>query len=94
MGVIGSNPSATLDADGARAMLRAFGSLLYALGLELFSIEKKKIDAPEAVVSLAQERWEAKQVRDFAKADALRVELLKQGWIVKDAKDGFELEAK
>jgi len=93
-GVLGSNPAATLDAEGARAMLRAFGSLLYALGLELFSVGEKKVDAPEAIVSLAEERWEAKQAKDFAKADALRDELLNRGWIVKDAKDGFELEAK
>ncbi|MFP4259866.1 MAG: cysteine--tRNA ligase [Opitutales bacterium] len=92
-GVIGSNPAAALDAPGARAMLHAFGGLLYALGLELFSVEEKENDAPEAILALAQERWDAKQAKDFAKADALRDELLKQGWSVKDTKDGFELEA-
>lgn len=28
------------------------------------------------------------------KTDALRDKLLEQGWVVKDGKDGFELEAK
>lgn len=93
-GVIGSNPAAALDADGARAMLRAFGSLLYALGLQLFTAEEVTIDAPEEVVQLAQQRWEAKQAKDWGKADELRDALLAKGWVVKDSKDGFELNPK
>ncbi|MGB1127518.1 MAG: cysteine--tRNA ligase [Opitutales bacterium] len=91
-GVIGSNPAAKLDAEEAREMLRAFGSLLYALGLELFTVQEKQIDAPEAIIALAQERWEAKQAKDWGKADALRDALLEKGWIVKDSKEGFDLE--
>jgi cysteinyl-tRNA synthetase len=93
-GVIGSNPAATLDVEGARNMLRAFGSLLYALGLKLFTVEIKKTDAPDDIVALAQTRWNAKQAKDWGKADELRDELLNQGWVVKDGKDGFELEPK
>lgn len=91
-GVIGANPAATLDADGARALLRACGSLLYALGLELFTVAAKKSDAPADVQALAQQRWDAKQAKDFAQADTLRDKLLEKGWQVKDGKDGFELE--
>ncbi|MGZ0656268.1 cysteine--tRNA ligase [Coraliomargarita sp. W4R53] len=91
-GVIGSNPAASLDPAGARAMLRAFGSLLYALGLELFTVEVAKVDAPAEVVALAQARWDAKQAKDWGKADELRNTLLAQGWVIKDSKDGFELE--
>lgn len=91
-GVIGSNPAAALDAKGAREMLRAFGSLLYALGLELFTVEAKQVDAPEEVIALAQQRWEAKQAKDWAKADELRDAILTAGWTVKDSKDGFNLE--
>jgi len=91
-GVIGSNPAASLDADGARALLRAFGSLLYALGLELFTVEVKKVDAPDEVVALAQARWESKQAKDWTKADELRDTLLALGWVIKDSKDGFEIE--
>jgi len=91
-GVVGSNPAASLDADAARALLRAFGSLLHALGLQLFTVEAEPVDAPAEIAALAQARWEAKQAKDFAKADALRDELLEKGWIVKDGKDWFELE--
>ena len=75
-------------------MLRALGSLLYALGLELFTVEEKVIDAPTEIVALAEERWEAKQAKDWGKADELRDELLEHGWVVKDSKDGFELQGK
>ena len=91
-GVIGSNPAASLDADGARAMLRAFGSLLYALGLKLFTIETKHVEAPEEIIALAQARWEAKQAKDWVKADELRDELLAKGWTVNDSKDDFAIE--
>jgi cysteinyl-tRNA synthetase len=93
-GVIGSNPAASLDADAARAMLKALGTLLYALGLKLFTLEGDTVDAPAAIVALAQARWDAKQAKDWSKADELRDTLLAQGWVVKDNKDGFELEVK
>ena len=93
-GVVGSNPALSLDAKGARAMLRALGSLLYALGLELFTVEEKFIDAPADIVALGEARWEAKQAKDWGKADELRGVLMAKGWAVRDSKDGFELEAK
>ena len=91
-GVIGSNPAASFEADGAREMLRTFGSLLYALGLELFTIEAKNVNAPEEIVALAQARWDAKQAKDWGKADEFRNELLAKGWTVNDSKDGFDIE--
>ena len=93
-GVIGSNPAASLEADGARAMLRSFGSLLYALGLELFTVETKQLDAPEEIIALAQARWDAKQAKDWGKADEFRDELLAKGWTITDNKDGFTIEPK
>lgn len=91
-GVIGSNPAASLDAEDARSMLRAFGSLLYALGLELYKTEEKIIDVPADIIALANARWAAKQSKDFNKSDALREELIEKGWVVNDEKDGFNLE--
>jgi cysteinyl-tRNA synthetase len=91
-GVIGSNPAASLNAEDARSMLRAFGSLLYALGLELYKTEEKIIDTPADIIALANARWAAKQSKDFNKSDALREELIEKGWVVNDEKDGFNLE--
>jgi cysteinyl-tRNA synthetase len=44
------------------------------------------------VLALAQQRWEAKQAREWAQADELRDALLAEGWVVKDRKDGYDLE--
>ncbi len=90
-GVIGSNPAPSLKLEEARNLLDAFGSILYALGIELYTVETPKQEAPEEILALAQQRWEAKQARDWKKADALRDEILAAGWIVKDSKDGFEI---
>ncbi len=49
------------------------------------------VEVPAEVRKLADERWEAKQSRDWAAADRLRDALLEQGWQVKDGKDGYEL---
>jgi cysteinyl-tRNA synthetase len=73
-------------------MLRTFGSLLYALGLKLFTIEAKHLDAPEEIIALAQARWDAKQSKDWVKADEFRDELLAKGWTVNDSKEGFSIE--
>ena len=91
-GVVGSNPAASLSPEGARAMLRAFGSLMHALGLELFDSNDKPCDAPAAIKAMADRRWAAKQKRDFQEADRLRDLLLEEGWAVQDGKDGFTLE--
>ena len=90
--VIGSSPLDGIKKSDAQKMLQAFNSLLYALGLQLFTSEKTPTTIPDAVIALAQERWKAKQSKDWAKADQLRDSLLNQGWIVKDNKNDFELE--
>ena len=56
-----------------------------------FDFEIKK-EIPEEIQKLAQERWEAKQNKDFAKADLLRNEIAKAGYCVKDSKDGYTIE--
>ncbi|MEM7790824.1 MAG: cysteine--tRNA ligase [Verrucomicrobiota bacterium] len=91
-GLIGSNPATVLDAEGAREMLRALGCLLYALGINLFTTEKEEIDAPADIIRLAQARWEAKQSKNWSEADNLRDQIFNQGWLVRDKKDGFNLD--
>ncbi len=62
----------------------------FALGLDL-PLPVERVTAPPDIVALAQARWDAKQAKDFAKADALRKELIARGWKTLDRKDGFEL---
>ncbi len=57
-----------------------------------FIKQKNKDEIPQDIINLAQKRWQAKKDRDFALADSLRGELLEKGYVVKDSKDGFEIE--
>ncbi len=68
---------------------KGFLAVQYALGLAL--AEPEKAAAPQEVVDLAQQRWEAKQAKDWAAADSLRDQVTAAGWQIKDAPDGFEL---
>ena len=89
--VIGSHPSDQMNAEQARSMLTALGSLLYALGLNLFTASDIDATVPDDILALAKHRWEAKQAHDWDKADQLRGTLLAKGWNIEDSKDGFNL---
>ncbi|HWA86876.1 MAG TPA: hypothetical protein VG710_11680, partial [Opitutus sp.] len=66
--------------------------LMFALGLDLFSATQPRAEAPFEIVALAENRWAAKQAKDFATADALRKEIAAAGWSMLDRKDGYSLE--
>jgi cysteinyl-tRNA synthetase len=51
--------------------------------------EEAATDVPEDIHSLAQQRWNAKQAKDWATADSLRKQLEDAGWLIKDSKEGF-----
>ncbi len=53
--------------------------------------EKNTSSIPEEVQAIAQERWQARLNKDWAKSDELRAKLLKLGYLVKDSKTGYEL---
>ncbi len=72
--------------------LNALARLTYALGLELFYGENGAVVAPDAVRKLADDRWLAKQDKDFIKADELREQIQAEGWQVHDRKDTYDLE--
>lgn len=67
-----------------------FASLLYAFGFHLQK-EEVAVEVPVDILALAQERWEAKQNKDWATADKLRDALKEKGWQAKDGKDSFEV---
>ncbi|MCB5932405.1 hypothetical protein LJB63_24015, partial [[Eubacterium] rectale] len=66
-------------------ILAAFGIILPGEGQE---------EAPEEIRTLADQRWQAKQNRDWTEADRLRAEVAALGWIIKDRKDGYDLARK
>ena len=50
-----------------------------------------KEDSPAEVKAVAEERWNARLNRDWAKSDELRNKLAELGYAVKDSKTGYEL---
>jgi len=52
------------------------------------------MNVPDSIRQLAQERLDARAARDFAKADALRQEILQAGFEVLDVADGFDFRIK
>jgi cysteinyl-tRNA synthetase len=85
------------SAQEASSCLRAAGALVYGLGLNLFArpdATEQAGDAPADVKAMADQRWQAKQAKDFAGADKLRDELSSKGWLVVDRPDGYSLTPK
>jgi cysteinyl-tRNA synthetase len=79
------------EADEAIAVMRGFDGVLSVVG----EVKAKEALPPEAE-KLIQEREEARKARNWAKADALRVRLLKLGVVVEDTPEGarWRLEKK
>jgi len=86
----GLKESTALSGEAAAKALAAFNRVLRALGLTLPE-EQEVIEAPGHILALADERWQARLGRNWAKSDLLRDQLLEDGWVVKDGKDGYEL---
>ena len=63
------------------------------LGLELDKEEgEEKSETPEEVVKMAEERWNAKLNKDYAKSDLLRNKLLEMGYEILDKRDGYDIK--
>ena len=62
------------------------------LKIWLFSTETPASqEVPEAIVSLAEQRKQAKSEKNYALADELRIQITQAGWEIKDTKEGYEL---
>ena len=48
-------------------------------------------ETPKEVIDIANERFIARQNKDWATSDILRDKLSELGYLVKDSKDGYEL---
>ena len=77
----------------AGTQLCGLAKILSALGIRLFTKqEAAPADIPAEIVALGEQRWAAKQARNWAEADALRNKLAELGWKSLDRKDGYSLE--
>lgn len=88
----GLKESAKLEGREAAEALAGFSRVLRALGLEL-PVESEAAEVPPEIQAIAEERWAARIAKDWAKSDELRDELAGRGWVVKDGREGYELEA-
>ena len=52
---------------------------------------EKGEEIPQEVKAVAEERWQARLNKDWAKSDELRTKLAEMGYAVKDSKTGYEL---
>jgi cysteinyl-tRNA synthetase len=72
------------DADAA-ALAHTAAVLVAALGV---SLREESGEVDEAAAQLVEARDEARRAKDFARADALRDELVALGWTVEDTATG------
>ena len=80
--------------DTKKVALHGLALLVHAFGWILPELETKQSspDVPDHVKDLAERRWIAKQEKDWAESDRLRDAVVDEGWVIKDSKDGYELE--
>jgi cysteinyl-tRNA synthetase len=77
-----------LSPSAAAAQLAAWSRLNHVLSMD----GQAKEEAPAEITALAEERQQARQARDFKRADALREALKTKGWIIEDTAQGPKLK--
>ena len=60
------------------------------LGLDLRNVEEVQI--PSEITKLAKKRQQAKEDKNFEKADKIRVEIKNQGYAIEDTPQGFVIK--
>jgi cysteinyl-tRNA synthetase len=80
--------------DSFSADASALAQVLRVFGFEFSDEPKVAASAPAEVIALAEERQQARADKDWARSDELRDTIAAQGWVIKDSKQGFALEAK
>lgn len=63
-----------------------------SLGLLDFSKKQLNVDEVEYIESMIEKRKQAKDVKDYALADQIRLELLNRGIVIKDTREGTTYE--
>ena len=61
------------------------------LGLKIDE-ENKKEEIPEEIINLLKQRQQARQEKNWAESDRIRDLIKEKGYMVKDGKDGAEVE--
>ena len=67
---------------------------VFALSLDKAEDNLPKVSAPEEVIALAEKMQQARLVKDYQTADALRAEIDKLGFTVLNTREGYQLKNK
>ncbi len=72
------------------------GKKSYKLMLEfdkifnILSLKEKKV--PKEIIKMANEREKARKEKNWKRADEIRIEVNKKGWIIEDSEEGFKIK--
>lgn len=84
--------SVVADYNGVKKAYKILGLFVNDADKVLKFIENKNLATiPTEVETLAKERWQAKQNKNFALADEVRAKISALGYVVKDTKDGYQI---
>ncbi len=79
---------ADLEPKQKKALIKDFDQIL---GLDLENYKPTTISIPREIINLAQQRKQARRDKDWKKADQLRDEIEKQGYMIEDMEEDFKL---
>ncbi len=90
---INRNAPSTLDVATSASVLGFLQELNGIFDVWKFEARPAEmLDVSDEVKALAEARWNAKKMKNFAESDRLRGELAAHGFVVKDNKDGYTIE--
>lgn len=77
---------------GAEGKIKTIKEMDKVLGLDL--LKKEKVKIPASIQKLIDEREQARKDKDWNKADSIRTEIEKKGFVLEDSKDGVKVKKK
>jgi cysteinyl-tRNA synthetase len=81
--------SGEMNAEKSAKILATFEKMNKVFGLKF---PEKEIEITDEVKKLAEKRQEARKNKDFQKADELRKEIKKMGYLIEDLEDNFKIK--
>ena len=81
--------NADLSLEGAQQVLALMDRLDAVVGL---LGDAPAGEVPEAILDLVNDRQQARRDKDFGRSDAIRDQLLEEGWIIEDTPDGARVK--
>jgi cysteinyl-tRNA synthetase len=92
--IANNDESVVVDYNGVKQAYKLLGLFVNNPDEFIAFANNKVDDIPEEIVNMAEERWQAKKDRNFARADELRNELLAKGYEILDSKEGYKISKK